>query len=139
MAVNNNAINAQDLMENESVSWLAFIQCFYTYQWMEKLISTATGMCGHGLINSIVKIFIWLTLHFLVWVPVCLFYRPACFFIASWIRLLTGVGGKSGLPLNIFFVSVYTAALILIWIPFLIPAFLGPVTGEGILGFFNVI
>jgi len=112
MSVNNNAINAQDMMQNESVSWLGVFQFIYPYEWMKRLTSTATGMCGHGLINSVVKVLIWITLLVMIWVPMCLFYRPACFFIASWIRLLTGVGGKKGFGLNVFFVSTYTLAFV---------------------------
>ena len=144
--MNHHIITARDMMENEAVSWAAIGDFLFPPSWMLTLGRSAISFCdifGHGfllkLLASFAKVFMFGIILFFLWVPYCVFYRGACFYLASWIRLGTGMGQRHGVLKNLWFVGGYSFLFVFFYIAWLIPKFTTAVSCSGISEYLNLI
>jgi hypothetical protein len=146
MAMNHHIITARDMMEDEAISPFAILDYLVPYNWLLSLGRTAIGMCdcfGHGFIAKIVGMFLKVIMFFVImaflWIPINVFFRGACFLMASIIRLCKGVGGKNGLIVNVWFLLGYVAIFAFVYMPFVIPTFMDSVSWDQVLTYMNII
>lgn len=139
-------IGARDMMENRAISPFAVLDFVLPYAWVMSL-SRATimmlgGICGNSgwgqLGNILMKIFLFFVAVFVLWVPMNLFFRAGTFWFASLVRLVKGVGGKESLGKNIWFFGCYCAIFGLVYVPWIIPYFVGYVDWSTIAQWLNL-
>jgi len=146
MAQNHHIVTWRDMMENEAISWAAIADFLYPPEWMKSLgraVITTCDMFGHGFIlkmlATIAKVVMFFVCLFLMWIPFCVFFEGARFFVASWIRLINGLGQRESLFKNLWFCGGYTFALAFVYVPWLLPMFYRAVSWQEILQYIQII
>lgn len=127
---------AMNILQDNQLSIYNVLDFVVHYPIVTRLLTVFTAWGGKW--NIMVKMIVWVTYLFLLWVPLCLGWRYATFFSASIVRLLTNKGGRKGLPINLFYVGAYIVIFWLVYIPYVLPYF-GYHTGETVLEFLKVI
>lgn len=116
-------IGAYNIIQDSQISLANMFDFLYHYKIITQLLTFCAGWGGGGLVSMGIKIITWLIYLGFLWVPLCLIWRFATFFIAAIIRLFSNRGGKKSLVTNITYVAVYSALIPLVYIPFIFPLF----------------
>jgi hypothetical protein len=124
-------ITFKDITGNRALDPFSVWEAYLPYKWVTSLnnavIQTLGGLCGSQpmgqLGNAIIKIMIWIFFFGTFWIITNVFVRFIVFWIASLVRLITGVGGKEGLLTSAWYFTFYTAIFCLVYVPWILPYF----------------
>jgi hypothetical protein len=124
-------ITFKDITGNRALDPFSVWESYLPYKWVGWVTSgviqtigslagnTPIGMLVNAIIKTLIYIFIWGTF----WIISSVLVRFFIFWIASVVRLITGVGGKEGLLVSAWYFAFYTAVFCLVYVPWILPYF----------------
>lgn len=140
-------IGALGIMDNESMSWASGFTFFMPYPivggFMKAFIMGSSHVCGSSpmgklagwLLMAIVAIVVFI----LAYVPICLFFRFGTFWIASFVRIIKGIGGKDSVLFNVAIFLSLSAFFFLFHIKFIFPVFFPYIGWDSILIYVGIV